>query len=308
MGKILISDPIGEDGIVYLKQKGHTVVLEPDITPDELLSAISDVSALIVRGRTKVTHEVIESGPNLKVIARSGTGVDNVDLAAASEHGVIVVNAPGANAESVAEHTMALILALSRSIVSTVLSMRSGKWAKDAYRGMELKGKTLGVVGFGTIGPRVAELGTAFGMEVVVCSHKPPSIGRSVSLQELLAISDIVSLHIPLTQETRGLIGKKELDVMKKSACLINTSRGAVVDEKALTEALKESRISGAALDVYETEPLPSDSPLLALPNVITTPHVAAMSPESENRASLMVAEDVDRVLTGQKALREVHI
>lgn len=306
--KILVCDPIGQSGIAYLREKGHDVVLEPDITAENLIGGVADIDALIVRGRTKVTHEVIESAGNLKVIARSGTGVDNIDLAAAKDHGITVVNAPGANAESVAEHTLAFMLALARNLVGTVSTLRGGTWAKSDFHGSELKDKTLGIVGFGHIGSRVAQLGEALGMTVFVYSRRPPAIGQAVDLASLLTQSDVVSLHVPLTAETRGLIGAKELALMKKTALLINTSRGAVVDEKALIQAIKSGNLAGAALDVYESEPLSADSPLLTLPQVLTTPHVAADSQEGENRASLLIAEDVDRVLAGQKALREVHI
>lgn len=305
---ILVCDPVGEEGIAFLKKKGHEVVVRPDISPTELLPAVTGVHALIVRGRTKVTREVIDKGQKLKIIGRSGTGVDTIDVATAQERGIVVVNAPGANAEAVAEHTFSFMLALARSLVSAVTTLKGGKWAKSDFHGMELKGKTLGIVGFGHIGSRVAELGQAFGMQVLVSSHKPPTIGKHVDLPALLAESDFVSLHVPLTPDTKGLLGAREFSSMKKTAYLINTSRGAVIDEAALIDALKNGLIAGAALDVYTKEPLPSESPLLSLPNVLTTPHVAADSREGENRASLLIAEDIDRVLKGEKPLREVHV
>ncbi len=305
--RILVCDPVGEDGISYLKKNGHEIISQPDITPEDLMSAVGDVDALIVRGRTKVTHEIIENGQKLKVIARSGTGVDNIDVAAAGEHGIVVVNAPGANAESVAEHAMSFMLAFARNLVPTVNTLKSGKWSKFDFHGMELKGKTLGIVGFGHIGSRVAALGAAFGMRVIVFSHKAPENQEAVSLSQLLSESDFVSLHVPLTDETEGFIGVKELASMKKTAFLINTSRGAVVDENALVHALKTGQIRGAALDVYTSEPLSPESPLLRLSNVLLTPHVAADSSEGENRASLLIAHDIDRVSKNQKPQREVR-
>lgn len=286
--KILICDPVGQDGIDYLKRHGH-----------EMVDAIEVADALIVRGKTKVTKEMMGEGKNLKVIGRSGTGVDNIDLAAAKEKNIAVVNAPGANAESVVEHTFAFMLALVRKLVPAVNTLKSGVWAKSDFRGMELSGKTLVVLGAGHIGSRVAELGRAFGMRVVIYK-------RGDNLGSIVSQADIISIHLPLTDETREIIGKKEFKMMKKTAILVNTARGAIVDEKALIDALKIGTIAGAALDVFEVEPLSSESELLRLPNVIVTPHVAADSRESENRASLMVAEDIHRVLQGEKPINPV--
>ncbi len=306
--RVLICDRVGQDGIDFLKSKGYDVVFLPEITAEELLREVPDADAVIVRGRTKISKAVIEAGGKLKVIARSGTGVDNIDLTAAKEKKIVVVNAPGANAESVAEHVFAFMLALARNLIPAVNTLKSGTWAKSDFHGMELKGKTLGVVGFGHIGSRVAQLGAAFGMDVLVYSHKPPGVGRQTDLPALLSASDMVSLHVPLTDETKGMIGAREFGLMKKTAYLINTSRGAVVDEKALGVALKNHVIAGAALDVYTSEPLSPESELLKLDTVITTPHVAADSREGENRASRMIAEDVDLVLTGGQPLRAVSV
>jgi len=283
---ILVTDPVGQDGIDFLKNKGHEVMISDGV--------LQDADAIIVRGRTKVTKEFILQSKKLKVIARSGTGVDNIDVKAAKDKNISVVNAPGANAESVAEHTFALILALTRNLIPTVNTLKAGKWAKSDFSGMELKGKTLGVVGLGHIGTRVAELGRAFGMQVQ--SYEKGSI-----LTEFVATADFVTLHVPLTDQTSGMMGQKEFAAMKKTAYLINTARGAIVDELALIAALKNKTIAGAAVDVFTTEPLSSESELLKLDNVIMTPHIAADSREGENRASLMVAQDVDAVLQGGK-------
>lgn len=295
--KIFVSDPVGLDGIDYLKSKGY-----------EFADSVQDADAIIVRSATKVTESMIGQAKNLRVIARSGTGTDNIDKVAAKARGIVVVNAPGANAESVAEHTLIFMLAISRSLVGTVNTLKSGVWAKSDFHGMELKGKTLGIVGFGNIGGRVAELASAFGMDILVFTRSAPAVGKQVTLPELLADSDFVTLHVPLTDETRGLIGAKELGSMKPTAYLINTSRGAIVDETALIAALRNKTIAGAALDVFAREPLSGSSELLKLPNVIVTPHVAADSREGENRASLMIAGDIHRVLQGEQPVHPVKL
>lgn len=270
--KIFIADPITKAGIDYLKNKGHEIV------------DTQDADALLVRSKTKVTKEMIDSFPNLKVIGRAGVGLDNIDCIAAKEKEIEVVNAPGSNAESVAEHAIALILALSRNIPNVALSMRAGKWEKSSYRGMELMGKTLGIIGYGHVGKRVGELAAAFGMKLMIYVKEDP-------LDMILAESDFLTIHATLNEKTRGMIGATELSKMKKTAYLINTARGAVVDENALIAALKNGTIAGAALDVFAMEPTHSE--LLTLKNVICTPHVASVSPESGNRASVMVAEAV---------------
>lgn len=312
MNNILVCDPVGESGIELLKKRGYHVILRPDINAQELLEEVVGVVALVVRGRTKVTKEVIDRGKRLKVIARSGSGVDNIDRTEARKKNVIVVNAPGANAESVAEHVFALLLGLTRNIPQAASAMKNGGWSKDTFEGMELLGKTLGVVGFGHVGKRVAELGAAFGMKMLVFNRTTDDEdkrqflkklgGTFVSLDLLLQDSDVVSLHVSLTDETRGFLDASKLALMKKSAYLINTARGALVNEQALIDALTRRALAGAALDVFTTEPLPDDSPLRKLTNVILTPHVGADSCEGENRASLMVAEDINRVLNGQQA------
>ncbi len=314
---ILVSDPIGQSGLEYLKKCGYTVTYNPTITPVDLEKEISAYDALVVRSRTRVTKEIIYKATNLKVIARSGVGVDTIDVAAATDRHVQVVNAPGANAEAVAEHTLSLMLALARDLVRTSQKMSAGDWPKSTYRGMELKGKTIGIVGFGSIGARVAQLCTAFGMSVLVVTRTlsderkkyMESLGATlVDLPTLTKESDIISLHISLSAATRGLFDVSCISQMKPISYLINTSRGAVLDEAALIAALSNGSLAGAALDVFESEPLSETSILRSLPNVILTPHVAANSKESEERASLMIADDIDRVLQGKDALRRVTI
>lgn len=315
--KIFVSDPIGQSGLEYLKKCGHIVEYEPSISSEKLSEVIPPYDALIVRSRTRVDAKLIEQATALKVIARSGAGVDTIDVAAAAKKDIIVVNAPGANAEAVAEHTLALILALARDLIQTSAKMASGEWSKSSYRGMELKGKTLGVVGFGTIGARVVELGLAFGMEVLVFTKTQTperqarifALGAKITdLETLVAESDVVSLHMSLSEETRGLFNTSLISKMKPISYLVNTSRGAIVDESALAQALTNGSLAGAALDVFSSEPLPATSVLRSLPNVILTPHVAANSKESEERASIMIADDIDRVLQGKPAIRRVTI
>lgn len=315
--KIFVSDPIGQSGLEYLKKCGHTVEYEPSISSEKLAEVISTYDALIVRSRTRVDASLIDRAVSLKVIARSGAGVDTIDLVAATQKNIVVVNAPGANAEAVAEHTLALILALARDLIQTSMKMVGGEWSKATYRGMELKGKTLGVVGFGTIGARVVELGLAFGMNVLVFTKtqtperqaRISSLGAKLTdLESLVAESDVVSLHMSLSDETRGLFNASLISTMKPISYLINTSRGAIVDESALAQALTNGSLAGAALDVFDTEPLPATSILRSLPNVILTPHVAANSKESEERASILIADDIDRVLQGKPAVRRVII
>ncbi len=314
---ILISDPIGQSGLDYLKKCGYSLTYNPTISPEELIDEIVEYDALVVRSRTRVTAELLEKTTKLKVIARSGTGVDTIDVVAATKKNIMVVNAPGANSEAVAEHTMALMLGLARDLVQTATKLSSGIWSKSSYRGMEVKGKTLGVVGFGAVGARVVELGNAFGMRVLVFTKSQSSdrtkqiksLGASVvDLSTLVKESDIISLHVSLTQQTRGLFDSTLLSQMKPISYFINTSRGAVVDEDALIVALSEGRIAGAALDVFATEPLPASNPLCSMPNVILTPHIAANSKESEERASIMIADDIDRIFQGNFPVRRVTL
>lgn len=315
MARILIADAIGKSGVALLKAQGFDVVIQPDITPEQLLLDSSQYDALIVRSRTKITKEVILAAKNLKIIARSGSGVDTIDVSVAKEKNIVVVNAPGANSESVAEHTIALMLAMTRNLVFAVTTTRSGLWKKSEFRGIELKGKTLGIVGFGSIGQRVAELASIFSMQIFVHtrSHTPQHEkalavygGKFASLDELIAQSDIISLHAPLTDETRGMFGEKQFKGMKNSSLFINTARGGLVDEKALVDALANHAIASAALDVFATEPVESNNPLLTLPNIILTPHVGASSAEAEERASMMVSQDVVSVLQGKEPLHAV--
>lgn len=315
--KILVTDPVGQSGMEYLTKCGYEVVNDIKMSPDGLRVSISEYDALIVRSRTQVTKEILTNAKKLKVVARSGAGVDTIDMYAAAEQGIAVVNAPGANSEAVAEHTMALMLGLARDLVTTSQSVSHGEWNKSSYRGMELSGKTLGILGYGHIGSRVAQLANAFGMQILIYtkthnSQRSAEIakfkGKEVSFDELLSQSDIVSLHVPLSVETRGIFDASAFSKMKPISYLINTSRGAVIDEQALIDALKNGTIAGAALDVFAVEPLEKNNPLCSMKNVILTPHVAANSRESEERASILIAEDIDRIFRGEDPIRRVTV
>ncbi len=304
--KVLVCDPIDMEGINILRREGFDVDFKPSITEDELLGTIGKYDVLLVRGRTKVTRQMLERGEQLKVIGRVGAGLDNIDLKASEERGITVLNTPEALADSVAELTFGLILAVSRRIAFADRAMKEGKWLKKELEGMLLKGKTLGIIGLGNIGWSVAKIGRSIGMKVLVTKRTPPKpeliveLGAEfVSLDNLLSSSDIVSIHVPLTPETRHLISSRELSLMKDEAILINTSRGGVVDEKALLEALKSGKLYGAALDVYETEP-PTNLELVTLPNVVCTPHIGAQTKEAQKVASAMIAEKIARFFKNQ--------
>ena len=295
--RVLICDPINDAGIDMLREQAD-VDVKTGLSEDELLAIIPDYEAIVVRSATQVTRDVIEHGYNLKVIARAGAGLDNIDTAAATEHGVEVVNSPDANTLAVAEHTLGLLLALARRLPRADVSLKAGEWAKKQLLGSGLAGKTLGIVGFGRIGRQVALRAEAFGMRVLVNQRRAtPELNldanvEPVGLEELLERADFVSLHVPLNDQTRGLIGAEQLALMKPTAYLINTARGGVVDEDALLEALNSDQIAGAALDVFNQEP-PAGSALVQHERVIATPHIAASTEDAQRAAATTVAEAI---------------
>lgn len=303
MPKVLVADKINEKGVEILEGSAE-VVNNPTITPEELLETIDQYEGIIVRSRTKVTKEVIENAKNLKIIARAGVGVDNVDVDAATDHGILVVNAPQSTSITVAEHTMGLILSLSRKIAIADASVKAGKWEKSKFMGMELRNKTLGVIGMGRIGSQVVQRAKAFEMDIVVydpyISEKAAKeLGAEImSLEELIKVSDVMTIHVPLTPETKGLISKEQLTQMKDNAIILNCSRGGIINEADLYEALKERPELKAGLDVYENEPL-EDSPLTTLDNVVLTPHIAASTKEAQRDAAIIVAKEVKEVING---------
>jgi len=297
--KVLVCDPIHEDGIKILKDAGFEIDISPEISYEELKGKVRDYDVLVVRSRTKVTREIIEAGEKLKVVGRAGAGIDNIDVEAAKEKGVKVLNTPEAPAIAVAELTIGLLLSLARQIPRADSSMKEGRWAKKEFKGWQLNGKTFGVIGLGHIGEKVARLAKAFGMKILITKRTPPSPeilkeleAEFVPLDELLRRSDIVSLHVPLTPQTHHMIGEREIQLMKDGAFIINTSRGAVIDEKALFKALKSGKLGGAALDVYEVEP-PEDYSLMKLPNVVCTPHIGAQTVEAQRAAATLLAQKI---------------
>ena len=301
--KVLIADQINEKGIDELNGVAE-VVSNFTISKEELLEEITDFDAIIVRSRTKVTREVIEAADKLKIIARAGVGVDNVDVQAATERGIMVINAPESTSITVAEHTMGLILSLSRKISIADSSVKDGKWEKSRFMGIELNGKTLGVIGMGRIGSQVVTRSKAFGMETIV--YDPYITEKSASelgvtvvdLETLLKESDVMTIHVPLTPETKHLISKPQFEIMKENAIIINCARGGIIDEEALYDALSNNSIRGAGLDVYEVEP-PENSPLFTLDNVVLTPHIAASTSEAQRDAAIIVANEIKKVFQG---------
>ncbi len=298
--KILITDPIHEDAINILKELGD-VEVATNLSKEELLEKIKDADILIVRSGTKVDREVIEHAKKLKIIGRAGVGVDNIDVEAATEKGIIVVNAPDSSSISVAELTMGLILAAARNIPQANNSVKKGEWDRKRFKGIEIYGKTLGIIGLGRIGQQVAKRAKAFGMNLVgydpyISKEKAESIGVKLldSIEELCKVSDIITLHVPLTPKTKNLIGEKEINLMKKNAIIVNCARGGLIDEKALYKALKDKKIKAAALYVFEEEP-PKNNPLLELDNVICTPHLGASTDEAQKSAGKIVAEQIKK-------------
>jgi len=278
-------------------------------TEDELIGIISDFDGAILGGSDEFTSRVIEAADRLKVIGRHGVGLDNVDLKAATEKGIVVTYTPGLNSNAVAEFTFALMLAVARKVPQACDSMKGGKWEPRSFIGSELSGKTLGVIGAGEIGEKVIRKAKGFDMNVICYTAHPEKHQdlvkkynvKFVDLETLLRESDIVTIHCALTEKTKGMIGKRELALMKKSAILINTARGPIVDEEALYEALKNRLIAGAGLDVYTKEPPGADFPLLKLDNVVATPHIAAYTWEAMRAMDLTLAQDVMKVLHGER-------
>ncbi len=306
MKKVLVADPIHPDGIKMLRDAGFEIVEEPDISYEELKEKIKEFNVLIVRSRTKVTREIIEVAEKLSIIARAGVGLDNIDVKAAQEKNITVVNAPEAPTHSVAELVIGLMIAASRGISRGDAALKEGKWIKKELLGKELNGKILGIIGFGRIGQEIAKLALAFNMKVLAydviekLAKKAEELGVEFvgttreALNKLLKESDVITLHVPLLPATRHMIGKEELSMMKKNALLINTSRGGIIDEEALYEALRQGKIAAAALDVFENEPPNGISLKLAqLPNVVATPHIGASTEEAQRRAATIIAQKI---------------
>ncbi|MEE2678712.1 MAG: phosphoglycerate dehydrogenase [Myxococcota bacterium] len=300
MPKVLVSDSLAPRGLEILEQSpGLEVDYRPGIDAGELLAAVADAHGLVIRSGTKVTRDVIDAAAELQVIGRAGIGVDNVDVAAATARGIVVMNTPGGNNITTAEHAVALIVALARHIPQATASMKSGQWEKKQFVGVELYNRTLGVVGLGNIGRIVADRARGLGMKVV--GHDPFLTEQAalkldierVNFGELLARADIVTLHVPRTKETQGMLGREAFAQIKPGALVVNAARGGILDEAALLEALDSGRVAGAALDVFEEEPPPADHPLVAHERVICTPHLGASTEQAQVNVAIAVAEQV---------------
>src|SRR5437764_5706305 len=304
--KIFVADDVNEGGLEPLRAAGFDVEKRTGLRGEELAEALRGADGLVVRSETKVTAKLLESLARLRVIGRAGVGVDNIDGAAATEAGVVVMNAPDGNRMTTAEHTLALLLALARRVPQGNASLRSGRWERKKFVGTELRGKTLGVVGLGRIGRVVASRARGFEMRVVAFDpFVAPEQVRDAEielapLEEVCARADFLTVHTPLTPETRGIVGAKELARAKPGVYVINCARGGLVDELALYAAIREGRVAGAALDVFEEEPPPADHPLLALEEVIATPHLGASTKEAQEGVAVTVAEQMrDYLHTG---------
>lgn len=312
--RILIADPIAPEGVALLEKRDDCEVLvRTGLDEDALCAAVADCDALIVRSASRVTARILAAAPRLEVVGRAGIGVDNIDVAEATGRGVVVLNTPDANATTTAELTMAHLLSLSRNLPRADRSVREGRWERSALVGSEVQGKMLGVVGFGTIGRLVAARARGLGMTVLV---QDPFVTREVieaegascvDMAQLLAVADYVTLHVPVTPQTRGMIGPDELGVMKEGARLINCARGGLVDEEALAEALRGGKLAGAALDVFASEP-PTDSPLLELDNVVFTPHLGASTREAQTAVGVQIARQVVTFLTTGEPVNAVNL
>ena len=316
--RILVSDPLSDAGLERLAAAEDTAVFAPDcggqaMSRDALLEALPDHDALIVRSATRVDDEALEAGRRLRVVGRAGVGLDNIDVESATRRGVLVMNTPGANATATAEHTWALLLSLCRRIPAADASVRAGRWERRRYTGIQLHGKTLGVVGLGRVGRLVALRAQGFGMEVLAYDPYLSADAAAelrvelVDLEQLLAGSDVVTLHVPLTEQTRGFLGTEQLVGMKPGALLVNAARGGLVDEAAVAAALETGRLAGAAFDVFAAEP-PAGSPLLARDDVVLTPHLGASTIEAQRDVSVQIIEQVLAALRDEEYRNAVNL
>ena len=310
MSRILVREPIAEAGIRLLRERGFDVDVDGD---SDLAETIGAYDAIVVRSATKVTAELIGRADNLKVIGRAGVGIDNVDVEAATRRGIVVANAPESTVISAAEHTIGLLVALTRNIPQAHAALKQGRWERKAYGGVELADKTLGVLGFGRIGQQVARRAAGLGMRVVAYDpfvspdrFRELGVERVESEREVYAAADFLTLHLPLTDQTRGSINAKAFGRMRNGVRIVNAARGALVDEDDLLEALKSGKVGGAALDVFSTEPY--TGPLLELDNVVATPHLAASTEEAQDRAGVIIAEQVAAALDGGLVSNAVNI
>ena len=312
--KVLVSDNLGEIGIqMFRDAEGIEVDVNTGLAPDELKSIIGAYDALVIRSATKVTEDLLEAAENLKVVGRAGIGLDNVDIPAATKRGVVVMNTPTGNVITTAEHAIAMMLSLTRNIPKGTASLKDGRWDKKLLQGRELYQKTLGVIGYGKIGAIVADRARGLKMRVAVYDPfvAPEKIENDgydfLNLEELYQQADYISVHVPKMKSTQGLINKAAFDQMKAGVMVINCARGGIINEKDLKDAIESGKVAGAALDVFETEP-PGDNPLLALPQVIGTPHLGASTKEAQTNVAVMVAEQIIDYLTNGTIVNAVNV
>jgi D-3-phosphoglycerate dehydrogenase / 2-oxoglutarate reductase len=312
VAKVLIAEPLAPAGIELLRRH-HQVDARTAMTPEELRAAVADTDALVVRSATQVTAEVLAAARNLKVVGRAGIGLDNIDVEAATRQGVMVVNAPQSNIISAAEHTVALILAQARNIPQAHAALRAGRWERSRFQGTELYGKTVGIIGLGRVGTLVAHRLLAFGVRLLaydpyVSAERAAQMDIELgTLEDVLARADVVTIHLPKTPETVGLLGTEQLARMKPGARLINTARGGIVDEAALAKAVESGHLAGAALDVFAEEPTTA-SPLFEVDSVVVTPHLGASTAEAQDKAGIAIAEQLLLALDGQFVPNAVNV
>ncbi|MCX5693474.1 MAG: phosphoglycerate dehydrogenase [Candidatus Omnitrophica bacterium] len=306
MFKILVSDPLAQEGVDILKKvKEFQVDVKHKLPPEELKKIIKDYDALLVRSETKVTKDIIEAAANLKVIGRAGVGLDNVDLTSASKRGIIVMNTPGGNTMSTAEHAVSLMLSLSRNIPQADVSVKKGEWERKKFMGTEVYGKTLGIIGLGRIGTEVAKRAIAFGIKVIaydpfLSMDRANELGiESGELKEIFKRADYITVHSPLTADTKHIIDKNAIDCMKQGVRIINCARGGIIDEAAVLEGINSGKIAGAAFDVYEKEPPLKDNPLFKCDKVVLTPHLGASTEEAQINVAVEIADSVRDALLG---------
>ena len=310
--KILVAEPLAKQGLEILRAH-HEVDEKIGLKPEELAAIIGEYDALLVRSQVKVTADILAHATRLVVIGRAGVGVDNVDLDAATKAGVVVVNAPTGNTVSAAEQTITLMLALAHNTAAADASMRRGEWKRSSFTGVELRGRTLGVIGLGKIGQAVAD--RAHGLEMNVIGYDPFVTAEQAALHgitltdvdTIIETADVITVHVPLNKTTRGIIGPEQIDKLKPGVMLINVARGGVYDEAAVAQALTDGKIAGAAFDVYETEPPAADNPLFAAPNTVLTPHLGALTAEAQLRVAEEACEQVIDVLAGRSARYAVN-
>ncbi|SFG97484.1 D-3-phosphoglycerate dehydrogenase [Desulfotomaculum arcticum] len=314
MYKVLVMDGVSEKGLEPLRNESEIeVIIGNKMTEDELVAVIGEYDAMVVRSATKVTPRVFDHASRLKVVGRAGVGVDNIDLNAATQHGVLVVNAPDGNTIAATEHTIAMMLALARNIPQAVAKMKNGVWDKKAFLGVELRGKTLGIIGLGRIGSAVARRAQALEMDIVaydpyITEEKAESMGiKLATLEELFPVADFITVHMPKTKETYHMLDERAFAMMKEGVRVINCARGGIIEEEALYKYMKEGKVAGAALDVFEKEPN-TDSPLLELNNFIATPHLGASTAEAQLNVAVDVAEEIVEALQGKVVRNTVNI